>query len=110
MPETADVIVAAYVEPESRSAAGFSLSPFERKCEKVKAELTKDGWLNLIPETQEEFDVLSYMHSKSGVFRTNGVVSNTRLGERRLGNASFRYIATAGWTFDKGFIDRMMNK
>jgi len=77
----------------------------------LKAELTKDGWLSLIPETQTEFDVLKYMYEKNGVFRTNGVISNYKISDNyQLGNAKFSYIATAGWVFDKRFVDRMLNK
>ena len=74
----------------------------------MKCELTKDGWLNLTPETEEEFNILNYMQLKSGVFRSNGVQF---YGEyAHLGNCTFQYIATAGWTFDKTFIERMLNK
>lgn len=73
----------------------------------MKAELTKDGWLNLTPETQEEYDILMFMSDKKGVFRSN---SYTYKNEPSLGNCTFNYTATAGWTFDKNFIDRMLNK
>jgi len=79
----------------------------------MNAKLTKDGWLELVPTTQEEFDILHYMANKNGAFHVNGTryfSGNDSSAKPQLGNATFLYIATAGWTFDKSFIDRMLGK
>ena len=75
----------------------------------MKVELTKEGWLNLVPETQEEFDILKYMTDNNGVFRSNGTVYHSKLPVM-VGNSKFTYVATAGWLYNKNFIESMLKR
>lgn len=71
----------------------------------MKAKLSKDGWLNLTPETQDEYDILMFMSEKGGVFKTNGY---KYFESPSLGNCDFCYTAAAGWTFDESFFEKVI--
>lgn len=75
----------------------------------MKAVLDKNGFLELTPETEEEYKILKYMSEKSGVFQLNGT-THTPLAPIGLGNWTATFIAVAGWYWDKGLIEKILGK